>query len=61
MNYENYTLNDEEFKDGLNKFFTQLLIEAKLQRKDAQTLSDLSSEQPTISYLIGQAKRNLKY
>lgn len=35
MNYENYTLNDEEFKDGLNKFFTQLLIEAKLQRKDA--------------------------
>ena len=55
MNYENYTLNDEEFKDGINNFFTQLLIEAKLQRKDAQTLSDLSSEQPTISYLIGQA------
>ena len=25
MNYENYTLNDEEFKDGINNFFTQLL------------------------------------
>lgn len=55
MNYEKYDLNNEEFEEGINNFFMQLLIEAKTQREDAKSLKDLSSEQPTISYLIGQA------
>ena len=31
------------------------MIEARIQRKDAKNLKDLSTEQPMISYLIGQA------
>lgn len=55
MSYEEFTLNDREFEEGIEGFLTQLLIEAKSQREDAKSLSELSSEHPTISYLIGQA------
>lgn len=55
MNYEKYALSKEDFERGINNFFMQLLIEAKVQRRDAKSLKDLSTEQPTISYLVGQA------
>lgn len=50
-----YALSNEEFEEGIKNFFTQLLIEAKEQRESARSLNELSSEHPTISYLIGQA------
>lgn len=55
MNYEKYELNNEEFTEGVSNFFTQLLIEAREQKRDVHSMKDLSSKQPTISYLVGQA------
>lgn len=55
MNYDKYDLTDEEFKQGISNFFTQLLIEAKEQKPDAKCMKDFSSQRPTISYLVGQA------
>lgn len=39
---------------GIENFFTQLLSEAKRQKKDARILEDLSSNHPTIMYVTGQ-------
>ena len=55
MNYDKFDLTDEEFKEGISNFFTQLLIEAKEQKPDAKCMADFSSKHPTISYLVGQA------
>lgn len=55
MSYEQYKLTKADFEKGIDDFFTQLLIEARVQKKDAANLKDLSTENPTISYLIGQA------
>lgn len=55
MSYEEYALSKEDFENGINNFFIQLLIEARFQRKNANSLKDLSTKTPTISYLIGQA------
>lgn len=55
MSYEEYALSKDDFENGINNFFTQLLIEAKMQKKNAKNLQDLSTEKPTISYVIGQA------
>ena len=54
INYECYKLNEEDIKVGIEDFFTQLLIEARRQKKGARTLADLSSEKPTVMYLTGQ-------
>ena len=54
INYDNYKLEDEDIKVGIEDFFTQLLIETKRQKKDAKTLEDLGSKRPIIMYLIGQ-------
>lgn len=37
INYENYKLDEEDIKVGIEDFFTQLLIEAKKMKKDAKT------------------------
>lgn len=54
INYESYKLDEEDIKVGIEDFFTQLLIEAKRQKKDARILEDLSSNHPTIMYVTGQ-------
>ena len=54
IDYECYKLNEEDIKVGIEDFLTQLLIEARRQKKDAKTLKDLASEKPTIMYLTGQ-------
>ena len=54
INYERYKLDEEDIKVGIEDFFTQLLIEAKRQKKDARILEDLSSNHPTIMYVTGQ-------
>ena len=54
INYESYKLDEEDIKVGIKDFFTQLLIEAKRQKKDARILEDLSSNHPTIMYVTGQ-------
>ena len=37
MNYDKFDLTDEEFKEGISNFFTQLLIEAKRQKKRGES------------------------
>lgn len=54
INYECYKLNEEDIKVGIEDFFTQLLIEARRQKKGARTLEDLASNHPTIMYVTGQ-------
>ena len=54
IKYDEFKLNEEDIKIGIEDFFTQLLIEAKRQKKGAYTLSDLSSENPKIIYAVGQ-------
>lgn len=54
-NYERFNLLDEDVKIGMEDFFTQLLIEArKSSNRRLRNLDDLSSEMPTVHYLIGQ-------
>ena len=54
LDYEKYKLTQEDIDSGIQDFFTQLLIEAKKQKNNAKKLEDLSSQTPTVSYLIGQ-------
>lgn len=51
-NYEKFQLTEEEIKFGINAFLEQIVREAR--RKLANTLEDLSSSEPKISYLVGQ-------
>lgn len=53
-NLDRYRLSKKDINTGIRDFLTQLLIEAKRQKKGARVLSDLSSENPTISYMVGQ-------
>ena len=55
LNYEKFSLEEKDIVEGIDNFFTQLLIEARYQKKDATNLKDLATKNPTISYLIGQA------
>lgn len=53
--YEKFNLTEEDIKIGMEDFFTQLLIEARRSsNKRLRTLDDLSSEVPTVHYLVGQ-------
>lgn len=53
--YDKFNLTEEDIEIGVEDFFTQLLIEArKKSNRRLRTLDDLSSEKPTISYLVGQ-------
>lgn len=53
--YEKFNLSEEDIKIGMEDFFTQLLIEArKSSNRRLRTLNDLSIEEPTVHYLIGQ-------
>ena len=54
LDYEKFKLTQEDIDSGIQDFFTQLLIEAKKQKINAKKLEDLSSQTPTVSYLIGQ-------
>ncbi len=53
-NYERFKLTPEEVQEGIDDFFTQILIQARRSSIDAKTLSDLSSTTPRVSYLVGQ-------
>jgi len=53
-NYDKFMLSKDDVNIGIEDFFTQLLIEARRQKKDARTLSDLSSKKPTVIYISGQ-------
>ena len=53
-NIEKFKLTKKDIDTGIKDFFVQLLIEAKRQKKGARVLSDLASENPTISYMVGQ-------
>lgn len=54
-NYEKFSLSEEDIRIGMEDFFTQLLIEArKSSNRRLRTLKDLSTEEPTVHYLIGQ-------
>lgn len=54
VDYEKYKLSKEDIDSGIQDFFTQLLTEAKMQKSNAKTLDDLSSEKPTVSFNVGQ-------
>lgn len=54
MNSEMYDLTEKDINDGVENFFTQLLIEAKTKRPEAKSLEDISSSKPKISYIVGQ-------
>jgi len=49
-----YALSERDIQIGIDDFFTQMLIEARRTKNTARSLSDLSSESPKVSYLIGQ-------
>lgn len=51
---ESFRLSEEDIKMGIEDCCTQLLIEARRQKKGARTLNDLSSKNPTIIYVTGQ-------
>lgn len=53
--YEKFNLTEEDIKIGMEDFFTQLLIEARRHsNRRLRTLDDLSSETPTVHYMVGQ-------
>ena len=54
MNDEKHNLTEKDINDGVENFFTQLLIEAKTKRPEARSLEDISSKKPKISYIVGQ-------
>lgn len=54
MNKEKYELTEEDIKEGIENFFVQLLVEAKIKKPEAKTLEDISSNHPKISYIVGQ-------
>ena len=53
-NYDKFKLNDEDIKIGIEDFFTQILIEERRRKNRIKSLSELSSEVPTIIYIAGQ-------
>ena len=54
MDKEKYALTEEDIKEGIENFFTQLLVEAKIKKPEAKKLEDISSNYPKISYIVGQ-------
>ena len=54
VDYWKYKLTQEDIDIGISDFFTQILIEARRQKKTARSIEDLSSDNPTIEYLVGQ-------
>lgn len=51
-NYDKFQLTEEDIQFGIECFFEQIVTEAR--KKLAKSLSDLSSTNPKISYLVGQ-------
>lgn len=54
VNYDKFILKDSDIEIGIEDFFTQLLIEARRQKREARTLNDLSSKNPSVIYISGQ-------
>lgn len=54
VDYNKYKLTEEEIKTGVEDFFSQLMIEAKRRKIGAKKLEDLSSDEPKLSYVVGQ-------
>lgn len=52
--YDKFKMTEEDMQIGIEDFFTQVLIESRRQKRDARTLSDLSSNNPRISLVTGQ-------
>lgn len=52
--YDKFKMTEEDVKIGIDDFFTQVLIESRRQKRNARTLSDLSSNNPRISFVTGQ-------
>ena len=50
--YDKFQLTEEDIQFGIECFFEQIVTEAR--KKLAKSLSDLSSTNPKISYLVGQ-------
>ena len=54
VDIEKYKLTEEDIKNGIEDFLTQILIEARRQKGGTRKIEELSSEQPMIVYTIGQ-------
>lgn len=54
VDYNKYKLTEEDIQTGVDDFFCQLLIEARRKKTGVRKISDLSSEEPEISYVAGQ-------
>lgn len=54
MNKDRFSLTEEDIKEGIENFFIQLLIEAKIKKPEINNIYDISSKNPKISYIIGQ-------
>lgn len=52
--YDKFKMTEEDMQIGIDDFFTQLLIESRRQKSDVRTFSDLSSNNPRISFVTGQ-------
>ena len=54
MDFSKFKLTDEDIKIGIEDFFSQLLVEARRKKNSARSIEDLSSDNPRISYIVGQ-------
>ena len=54
MNKDRFSLTEEDIKEGIENFFIQLLIEAKIKKPEINNIYDISSKNPKISYIVGQ-------
>lgn len=54
VDYDKFKMTKEDMDISIQDFFTQLLIEARRQKNDARTLSDLASESPKMCLVTGQ-------
>lgn len=54
VDYNKYKLTEEDIKNGAEDFLSQLLIEARRRKIDARKIEDLSSDNPKVSYVVGQ-------
>lgn len=54
VDYNKYKLTEEDIRNGAEDFLSQLLIEARRRKVDARKIEDLSSDNPKVSYVVGQ-------
>ena len=63
MNKDRFSLTEEDIKEGIENFFIQLLIEAKIKKPEINNIYDISSKNPKISYIRTKQRKtrgNLK-